>query len=91
MPMLYVKLIITIIEKTGIVSEKSSNFRHVMGENMSTPTMIREGPYANAGMDEKKGAKKSARRKRRATTTAVSPDFPPAAIPGSHQPATIGF
>ncbi len=76
-PMLYVKLMSITVASAGTDSEKSEKSIFLTDSIIRMPTKIRAGPYARAGMDVKRGAKKSARTNINAVTTAENPLFPP--------------
>ena len=61
----------------GIDSEKSSNGIYLIGSSIRRPTMMRAGAVAAAGIERKRGEKKSATAKHIATANAVRPERPP--------------
>ncbi|MMZ57673.1 hypothetical protein D1872_196160 [compost metagenome] len=73
--------IMMMVKKAGTTSVKSSKLMRVISVNMKAPTRMRAGAVAKGGTIATNGANRSAIRNKPATTRAVSPVFPPSAIP----------
>ena len=61
----------------GIDSAKSSKGIFTIGSSINRPTMMSAGAVAAAGIERKRGEKKSATAKQPATARAVRPERPP--------------
>lgn len=59
MPMLNVKLIRTMVQNTGTACSNLLKSRSLTTDIIKIPTMMSEGPYANAGIAVIKGARES--------------------------------
>ena len=72
---------IKMVKKAAIAEAGSSQSINLAPDIIITPTMIRAGDVAKAGIPEKRGISNMELKNRMAATTAVKPLRPPSEIP----------